>query len=67
MEWTEERDLCLCQEILVLEPFKAKKGSIARGQIWGQIAVNLNSLSVSTVPCQTAFGEREVQPFEREI
>ena len=46
MEWTEERDLCLCQEILVLEPFKAKKGSIARGQIWGQIAVNLNSLSV---------------------
>ena len=31
---------------LVLEPFKAKKGSVARGQIWGQIAANLNSLSV---------------------
>ncbi|RMX59156.1 hypothetical protein pdam_00024413, partial [Pocillopora damicornis] len=34
----------LCQEILVLEPFKAKKGSIARGQIWDKIANNLNSL-----------------------
>ena len=31
---------------LVLEPFKAKKGSVARGQIWGQVAANLNSLSV---------------------
>ncbi|KAM7444776.1 hypothetical protein ABFA07_006694 [Porites harrisoni] len=25
MEWTEEHDNCLCQEILVLEPFKYKK------------------------------------------
>ena len=44
MEWTEQHDDCLCQEILVLEPFKAKKGSIARGQIWDKIANNLNSL-----------------------
>ena len=32
MEWTEDHDLSLCQEILALEPFKAKKGSIARGK-----------------------------------
>ena len=44
MEWTEDYDHSLCQEILALEPFKAKKGSIARGQIWDQIASNLNSL-----------------------
>ena len=44
MEWTEQHDNCLCQEILVLEPFKAKTGSIARGQIWDKIATNLNSL-----------------------
>ena len=44
MEWTEQHDNILCQEILVLEPFKAKKGSIARGQIWDKIANNLNSL-----------------------
>ena len=46
MEWTEEHDNCLCQEILVLEPFKYKKGSISRGQIWAKIAVNLNSLKI---------------------
>ena len=46
MEWTEDHDLFLCQEILVLEPFKAKKGSIARRQIWDQIASNLNSLEI---------------------
>ena len=44
MEWTEDHDHSLCQEILALEPFKAKKGSIARGQIWDEIASNLNSL-----------------------
>ena len=44
MEWTEQHGNILCQEILVLEPFKAKKGSIAVGQIWGEIANNLNSL-----------------------
>ena len=44
MESTEQHDNILCQEILVLEPFKAKKGSIAGGQIWDKIANNLNSL-----------------------
>ena len=44
MEWTEDHDHSLCQEILALEPFKAKKGSRARGQIWDEIASNLNSL-----------------------
>ena len=33
MEWTEDHDLCLSQEILSLEPFKAKKGSIVRRNI----------------------------------
>ena len=44
MEWTEQYDHILCQEILVLEPFKAKKRSFARGQIWDKIANNLYSL-----------------------
>ncbi|CAH3038005.1 unnamed protein product, partial [Pocillopora meandrina] len=42
--WTEQHNNIICQKILVLEPFKAKKGSIARGQIWDKIANNLNSL-----------------------
>ena len=44
MDWTEQYDHVLCQEILVLEPFKAKKRSVARSQIWDKIANNLNSL-----------------------
>ena len=47
MEWTSEHDLCLCQEILVLEPFEAKRGSITRGQIWDKIANNLNNLQLN--------------------
>ena len=46
MEWTEQHDCCLCKEILVLEPFKLKKGSIGRGQIWEKIANNLNGLQL---------------------
>ena len=47
MEWREEHDNCLCQEILVLESFKHKKGSISRGQIWKKIANNPNGLELS--------------------
>ena len=46
MEWTEQHECCLCQEILVLESFKLKKGSIGRGQIWEKIANNLNGLQL---------------------
>jgi hypothetical protein len=46
MEWTKVHDLCLCEEILVLEPYKAKKGTVSRGQIWDKIASNLNSLQL---------------------
>ena len=46
MEWTEDHDLCLSQEILSLEPFKEKKGSIATGNICDQIVNNLNSLEI---------------------
>ena len=46
MEWTEDHDHSLGQEILTLECFKAKKESIGRGQIWDQIASNLKSLEI---------------------
>ena len=44
MEWSESHNLALCGEVLVLEPFKYPKRSKERCEIWGQIAVNLNSL-----------------------
>lgn len=46
MEWTQEHDHSLCQEILALEPFNTKKGSIARGRVWEEIASNLSSLEL---------------------
>ncbi|EDO48295.1 predicted protein [Nematostella vectensis] len=45
-EWSEKHDECLIQEVLTLEPFKEKKGSIGRGRIWEEVSENLNSLRV---------------------
>ena len=45
MEWSESHDLALCGEVLLLEPFKYPKRSKERGEIWGQIALNLNSVN----------------------
>ena len=48
MKWTEDHDLTLCGEVLLQEPFKHPKNSRERGEIWGQIAVNLYSLASPT-------------------
>ena len=42
MEWTEEHDILLGREILLLDP--AKPRTNLRGQIWTKIAGALNSL-----------------------
>ena len=44
MKWTVEHDLTLCGEVLLQEPFKHPKNSKERGEVWSNIAVNLNSL-----------------------
>ena len=46
MEWTEDHDLCTSVPLSISRYFKAKKGSIARGNIRDQIANNLNSLEI---------------------
>lgn len=45
MEWTGDHDLTLYGQVLLQEPFKHPKNSKERGDVWGQIALNLNSLS----------------------
>ena len=45
MKWSEEHDLMRCREVFVIEPFKYPKQSRERGEIWGEIAQNLNGLS----------------------
>ena len=44
MKWTVEHDLTLCGEVLLQEPFKHPKNSKDKGEIWSNVAVNLNSL-----------------------
>ena len=44
MKWTVEHDLTLCGEVLLQEPFKHPKNSKERGEVWSNVAVNLNSL-----------------------
>ena len=45
MEWTELHDLNLCKEVLVVEPWKRPYRSKERGDLWKDIAANLNASS----------------------
>jgi len=44
MNWTKERDILLCREILVVNPYTTPKSSTERGNLWGTISGNLNSI-----------------------
>lgn len=45
MYWTTEHDVLLCQEVICENPYKTKKGSTQRSEIWERIAKTLNSCS----------------------
>ena len=44
MEWSARHDMGLCTEIVIIEPYKFKKGSNERGKLWTEVANNLNKL-----------------------
>ena len=44
MEWTDERDVLFCREVLVFDLFMHKPGSRERGLCLDRIAENLNSI-----------------------
>ena len=46
MEWKQECDLLLLQEIVVSEPFKFKSSTRERGKVWEEIAERLNGNEV---------------------
>ena len=43
MYWTSEHDVLLCREVVLENPYKARKGSSQRSEIWDKIANTLNS------------------------
>ena len=53
LKWSEEHDLMLCREVLVMEPFQYPKQSREIGEIWGEIAQNLNGLSLTKFTVRT--------------
>ena len=44
MEWSDKHDLVLCREVLAMEPYHHPYRSKERGDVWNQIAINLNGL-----------------------
>ena len=45
MTWSTDHDEMLCREILVVDPFTGtKKGTVARGTRWEEVAENLNKI-----------------------
>ena len=42
MYWTSEHDVVLCREVVSENPFKTRKGSSQRSEIWDRIANTLN-------------------------
>ena len=47
MEWKQECDLLLLQEIVVSEPFKFKSSTRERGKVWEEITHRLNELNTT--------------------
>ena len=65
MKWSEEYDLMLCREVLLMEPFKHPKQSRERGKIWGEIIQNLNRLSVPKFTVRTRSVRDRLKLFLR--
>ena len=49
MVWNNDKDVLLCREILVVEPYKFKEKTRERGTAWTLLSDNLNQVSGFTV------------------
>ena len=45
MKWTEAHDIFFLKEIFQFQPWQHKKGSVERGEVWGNIACHLGRSS----------------------
>ena len=45
MVWNDEKDILLCREMLVVEPYQFKEKTKDRGSAWTQISENLNKVT----------------------
>ena len=60
MEWTNNHDLALAREVLLLEPFRLKARTVERGKVWQTIADKSGQLEFARyieVSCHKEIGE----------
>ena len=67
MTWSTVHDEMLCREILVVDPFTGtKKGTVARGTRWEEVAENLNKIQQIYFKVDKRGCPRSLQPtFKR--
>ena len=44
MKWTDEHNILLCREVLLLKPYTFKSGTKESGSAWSSVACNLNTV-----------------------
>ena len=65
MVWDNEKDECLCREVLLFEPYLYKPRTVARGNAWKQIAAQLAAPPFSFKVDSRAVRERLMVLVER--
>ena len=64
--WSTVHDEMLCREILVVDPFTGtKKGTVARGTKWKEVAENLKKFSKVTLKLTSGQSEIVTTSFQR--
>ena len=64
--WCTVHDEMLCREILVVDPFiGTKKGTVARGIKWKEVAENLKKFSKVTLKLTSGQSEIVTTSFQR--
>ena len=67
MVWSTVHDEMLCREILVVDPFTGtKKGTVARGTKWEEVAENLNKIELC-IPHRPSHPSRIFRSLHMEI
>ena len=56
MEWSEDQNLALVQEVLITKPYRFKARTTERGKAWQQIADNLKSHQTLKFPSKIFGG-----------
>lgn len=60
MKWTEDKDIALCKEVALQNPFQFRKGSVERGKVWSGVATELMGQSSAFKVDQRAVRDRYV-------